>query len=89
MKKLVCAAVVALGLSTPAAFAEMLRRFRSARHVAHFVRSEHGDLVGVVNLSEIVMGAAGERALEREKLHRYSLALRGGTGSPANPIAIF
>jgi [ribosomal protein S5]-alanine N-acetyltransferase len=43
--------------STPPAFARMLQRYRSARNAGHFVRLKTGELAGVINLNEIVMGA--------------------------------
>src|SRR5689334_9533448 len=42
--------------SSSKAFREMLARLRGSRNRGHFVCLESGELVGVVNLNEIVMG---------------------------------
>jgi ribosomal-protein-alanine N-acetyltransferase len=61
--------------ATPAAFAEMLRRLRSPRIVGHFVCSEEDELVGVINLSEIVMGS-----FRSAYLGYYAFAPHAGQG---------
>jgi ribosomal-protein-alanine N-acetyltransferase len=43
--------------ATPRAFAQFLRRARSKTHAGFFVCLTTGELVGVVNLNEIVMGS--------------------------------
>jgi ribosomal-protein-alanine N-acetyltransferase len=42
--------------ATPQGFSQMLARYRSSRNVGHFVRLSSGELAGVINLNEIVMG---------------------------------
>jgi ribosomal-protein-alanine N-acetyltransferase len=42
--------------ATPKGFGQMLARYRSNRNVGHFVRLSSGELAGVINLNEIVMG---------------------------------
>jgi len=43
--------------ATPSAFAGFLRRARSKTHSGFFVRLATGELIGVINLNEIVMGS--------------------------------
>jgi ribosomal-protein-alanine N-acetyltransferase len=43
--------------STPKAFGKLLQRARSKNHAGFFVCLKTGELVGVINLSEIVMGS--------------------------------
>ena len=42
--------------STDKAFREHLKRLRSARHIMHWVCTEDGELAGVINIKEIVLG---------------------------------
>jgi len=42
---------------TAAAFEAYLRRLRKPAHVGYWVRTEEGELAGVINISEIVRGS--------------------------------
>lgn len=42
--------------STPLALKENLKRLRNTRHIGHWVCTEDGELVGVININEIVWG---------------------------------
>src|SRR5215813_8207297 len=42
--------------STAIAFRETLKRLRNAKHIGHWVRTEDGELAGVININEIVRG---------------------------------
>lgn len=41
---------------TPAAFEAYVKRFSSPAHIGYWVRTEAGELAGVINISEIVRG---------------------------------
>lgn len=42
--------------ATPTAFAGMLARYRSERNIGHFVCLASGEIAGLINVNEIVMG---------------------------------
>jgi [ribosomal protein S5]-alanine N-acetyltransferase len=42
--------------STPKAFSEYLKKFKSPVHIAYWIRTETGDLAGMICITEIVRG---------------------------------
>lgn len=61
--------------ATPIAYRSWLARLNGTTHVGHFVVESSGDLVGVVNLSEIVRGA-----FQSGYLGYYAFAPHAGRG---------
>lgn len=67
---------------TPAAFDTCLKRLRKANSLGYWVRSENGELAGVINVSEIVRGS-----FQSAYLGYYAFSPHDGHGYMARALA--
>src|SRR5258708_7215730 len=67
---------------TPAAFNAYLKRLRTANSLGYWVRTETGELAGVINVSEIVRGS-----FQSAYLGYYAFSPHSGQGYMATALA--